>query len=71
MFDLNYIGHAGWEIKREDFRIICDPWFSPNGAYFGDWQTLIHFDSGYKHPFDKMILSPRESKFGKFRFLQI
>jgi hypothetical protein len=42
-----------------------------NNSLYGDWQTLIHFDSGYKHPFDKMILSPRESKFGKFRFLQI
>ena len=37
---------------------------------YGDWQTLIEFDSSYKHDFDKMILSPRESKFGNFRFLK-
>ena len=37
---------------------------------YGDWQTLIEFDSSYKHDFDKMILSPRESKFGKFRFIK-
>ena len=38
---------------------------------YGDWQTLIEFDSSYRHDFDKMILSPRESKFGNFRFLNV
>lgn len=38
---------------------------------YGDWQTFIHFDNEYEHNFDKMILSPRESKFGNFRFLKI
>jgi len=37
---------------------------------YGDWQTLINFDQNYKHNFDKLILSPRESKFGNFRFLK-
>ena len=37
---------------------------------YGDWQTLINFDRNYKHNFDKFILSPRESKFGNFRFLK-
>jgi len=36
---------------------------------YGDWQTFIHFDDQYRHNFDQMILSPRESKFGNFRFL--
>ncbi len=39
-------------------------------SLYGDWQTFIHFDNSYEHRFDKMILSPRESKFGRFRFLQ-
>ena len=38
---------------------------------YGDWQTLIEFDSGYQHDFQKMVLSPRESKFNKFRFLNV
>lgn len=38
-------------------------------SLYGDWQTLVNFDSAYQHSFDKMVLSPRESKFGKFRFL--
>ena len=38
---------------------------------YGDWQTFRDFDSSYRHDFDKMILSPRESKFGKFRFLNV
>lgn len=38
--------------------------------FYGDWQTFINFDNDYKHDFDRMILSPRESKFGNFRFLK-
>ena len=38
---------------------------------YGDWQTFVNFDRDYKHDFDKMILSPRESKFGNFRFLNV
>ena len=40
-------------------------------SLYGDWQTFLHFDSTYQPPFDKMVLSPRESKFGKFRFLNL
>lgn len=38
---------------------------------YGDWQTFINFDNTYAHGFDKMVLSPRESKFGNFRFLNV
>tara|TARA_R110002072_G_scaffold301667_2_gene481930 strand:- start:4145 stop:4936 length:792 start_codon:yes stop_codon:yes gene_type:complete len=38
---------------------------------YGDWQTFVDFDNTYEHKFDKMVLSPRESKFGKFRFLNV
>ncbi len=38
---------------------------------YGDWQTFANFDKSYKHEFNKMILSPRESKFGNFRFLNV
>ena len=37
---------------------------------YGDWQTHMSFNPQYKHNFDKMVLSPRESKFGQFRFLR-
>lgn len=37
---------------------------------YGDWQTMVNFDKNYRHNFDKMVLSPRESKFGNFRFLK-
>ena len=38
---------------------------------YGDWQTLINFNKNYKHDFSKMVLSPRESKFGNYRFLNV
>jgi hypothetical protein len=37
---------------------------------YGDWQTIVDFDKSYQHNFDQMVLSPRESKFGNFRFLR-
>ena len=37
---------------------------------YGDWQTIINFDHDYSHDYEKMILSPRESKFGKLRFVE-
>ena len=36
---------------------------------YGDWQTIVSFNSSYRHNFDQMVLSPRESKFGSFRYL--
>ena len=38
---------------------------------YGDWQTIVSFDKSYNHRFDEMVLSPRESKFGNFRFLNV
>lgn len=39
-------------------------------AKYGDWQTILSFDGSYVIPTEQMILSPRESKFGQFRFLR-
>ena len=36
---------------------------------YGDWQTIYEFDNSFKPDPNKIVLSPRESKFGKFRFL--
>jgi hypothetical protein len=36
---------------------------------YGDWQTLVSFDKDYKYDLSKRVLSPRESKFGNYRFL--
>ena len=40
MFDVTYIGHAGWLIKNRDFKILCDPWFNPAGAFFSAWHPF-------------------------------
>tara|TARA_R100000664_G_C2759098_1_gene148531 strand:- start:1820 stop:3367 length:1548 start_codon:yes stop_codon:yes gene_type:complete len=37
MFNLQYLGHAGWIIKNKNFKAMCDPWFGPQGAYYGEW----------------------------------
>ena len=37
MFKAKYVGHAGWLIENDNFRCLCDPWFGPQGAYFGQW----------------------------------
>ena len=37
MFELKYLGHAGWLIKNNKFKIVCDPWFSPQGAFLSSW----------------------------------
>ncbi|MGI8518191.1 MAG: MBL fold metallo-hydrolase [Acidimicrobiia bacterium] len=31
------LGHAGLELKLAGARILCDPWFSPEGAFQGSW----------------------------------
>jgi len=36
---------------------------------YGDWQTITSFNSSYQHNFSEMVLSPRESKFGNFRYV--
>ena len=36
---------------------------------YGDWQTLISFDKNYKIDMTNRVLSPRESKFGNYRFI--
>jgi len=38
---------------------------------YGDWQTIYEFDNSFRPDPDKIVLSPRESKFGKFRFLNV
>ena len=40
MFELGYLGHAGWLIKNKELTILCDPWFNPSGAYFGEWKQF-------------------------------
>ena len=37
MFNLKYLGHSGWLIKNNNFKILCDPWFNPEGAFFSAW----------------------------------
>lgn len=49
MFKLKYLGHAGWMIEHDDFKCLCDPWFGPQGAYFGQW---------YPFPRNSHLLKP-------------
>jgi len=45
------------------------PYDIAKNAKYGDWQTIVSFDRSYVVPTEQMVLSPRESKFGQFRFL--
>lgn len=38
---------------------------------YGDWQTIVYFNKDYKHDFDRMILSARESKFNNYRYVNV
>tara|TARA_A100001515_G_scaffold143839_2_gene146119 strand:- start:366 stop:1913 length:1548 start_codon:yes stop_codon:yes gene_type:complete len=40
VFDLTYIGHAGWMIRKEGFKAIFDPWFNPNGTFLNSWHQF-------------------------------
>jgi UDP-MurNAc hydroxylase len=31
------LGHAGLELTYNGVRVLCDPWFSPEGAFQGSW----------------------------------
>ena len=61
MFELKYLGHAGWSIVNKDLKIICDPWFSPNGAYYGEWkqfpENLNVLDSSLLNKIDLVYIS--------------
>lgn len=32
-----YLGHAGWIFKDDNVTVLCDPWFNPDGAFYGGW----------------------------------
>jgi hypothetical protein len=38
-------------------------------SLFGDWMTFKMIDQSYQHDIENCIISPRESKFGYYRFL--
>ena len=37
MFQLTYIGHAGWVCQHGDFKCVFDPWVANAGAFFDQW----------------------------------
>ncbi len=37
MYDLMYLGHAGFMLETDDFLFLMDPWLSPKGAYDMSW----------------------------------
>ncbi len=39
-FKLNYIGHAGWVVEKENFKAIFDPWFNPQGTFLNSWHQF-------------------------------
>jgi len=53
MFELKFLGHASWLIKNNDFKILCDPWFNPEGAYFSQWHQFPRND----HLFNELNLN--------------
>ena len=34
---ITYLGHAGLKLETEASTVLCDPWFSPEGAYQASW----------------------------------
>jgi UDP-MurNAc hydroxylase len=40
MFELQYLGHAAWLVNNDNFKALFDPWLSPEGAFFGQWQQF-------------------------------
>jgi len=49
MFNLTYIGHAGWLVEKNNFKAVFDPWFNPEGTFFNSW---------HQFPDNAEILSP-------------
>jgi len=39
-FKLTYIGHAGWLVKKNNFKAMFDPWFNPYGTFLNSWHQF-------------------------------
>lgn len=37
---ITFLGHAGLLVEAEGIRLVCDPWFSPGGAFLSGWHQL-------------------------------
>jgi len=42
---ITFLGHAGFLVESGEDIILCDPWFSPFGAYAGSWFQFPSNDS--------------------------
>lgn len=40
MFELKYLGHAGWLIENSGIKILCDPWLSASGCFYNSWHQF-------------------------------
>jgi len=40
MFEMTYLGHAGWLIKNGDFKCAFDPWSASAGSFFNQWSPF-------------------------------
>jgi UDP-MurNAc hydroxylase len=40
VFELDYIGHAGWVIKSDNFKAAFDPWLNPQGTFLNSWHQF-------------------------------
>tara|TARA_R100000008_G_scaffold86882_1_gene82395 strand:- start:13694 stop:15235 length:1542 start_codon:yes stop_codon:yes gene_type:complete len=45
MFEIQYLGHAGWSIKNNGIKILCDPWLNPDGTFFSSWLQFPRIDN--------------------------
>jgi UDP-MurNAc hydroxylase len=34
---IRVLGHSGLDLHCSGYRIVCDPWLSPRGAFLGIW----------------------------------
>jgi UDP-MurNAc hydroxylase len=37
---ITFLGHFGLDVRLGAARVVCDPWFSPRGAYLGAWHQF-------------------------------
>ena len=55
--EITYLGHAGWFIKTDDVKILCDPWNSKNPAFYNTWYVYPFNDNlDWKNYLDVDIL---------------
>jgi UDP-MurNAc hydroxylase len=57
---IRFLGHFGLDVRLGAARVVCDPWFSPRGAYLGAWHQFPandHLAAGDLHGAPTLFVS--------------